>query len=733
MVKQDLYHALKTIAALLVPAVLGLVLFVWGPGRAWEEHLGLAGLFQWRGAITAPREPLLVIIDSNTGGQLGLADKPLYWPRSVYAQALQPLHDAGARVVVFDIFFKTAKGAEDEILAQTMAGLDNVLLFAYLDRQRPLATADGGVVALREQLQLPLPLLADSALATAPFFLPKTPIRVNQVETFRDSAGDQATLPVAALHRWLVDDYITLRNLVIEAQPQLARELPPATRYLQREQFAATLRKLHSVLMRNPTLFRQLQSSLSDGGAGLSALLAVHEAPAYRYLNLYGPPGHLDRINFADLAQGDVDPRRLKDRAVFIGFAESWQPDQVDTFYTVYAGGDGSEHSGVEIAATAFANLLHQQSVQPLSPWLTLILLLVSGLVFSLLTWRLSPRVSGVVSLLMVAGYAVAAYTLFARSYLWLPWVVPLLIQLPLALLIGWYKHHGDVNRQRARISAAFGYYLPEDAVQRLLSAASPTALESRAMFGVCLASDGEQYTALAEQKTPQELASYINAYYEKLFAPVRAGGGIISDVEGDAMMALWTHMTRDCALSHKACAAALAIQKNLAEAGSKAMPTRIGLHAGEIALGAIGALDHFEYRAVGDMVNTASRIQNLNKRLGTRILVSGRVVEDVNEFFFRSLGRFQLAGKQQVIDIYELVDYYTAMSDEREYLYRYFDDGIKLVQKHAFDEALPLFQHFLSLSPGDGPANFYREFCEKMRGDAGGELWQGVFVLGKT
>ena len=108
------------------------------------------------------------------------------------------------------------------------------------------------------------------------------------------------------------------------------------------------------------------------------------------------------------------------------------------------------------------------------------------------------------------------------------------------------------------------------------------------------------------------------------------------------------------------ACGAAIEIAIALREfrqtLGKPALPTRIGLHAGEIFLGNIGGARHFEYRPVGDIVNTATRIEGMNKYLGTKILVSAEVCSAVNGFLTRNLGMFLLAGKTRPVNVHELV-----------------------------------------------------------------------------
>src|SRR5690606_3451381 len=157
---------------------------------------------------------------------------------------------------------------------------------------------------------------------------------------------------------------------------------------------------------------------------------------------------------------------------------------------------------------------------------------------------------------------------------------------------------------------------------------------QGQLLDGICLETDAEHYTALAESSSPQKLRDLMNRYYEVVFEPVRARGGHISNVIGDSVLAIWTGSRLDRELRTNVCRGALDIVRNVPrfnlQHGRAPLPTRIGIHGGPMCLGHVGAVNHYEYRAVGDIVNAATRLEALNKDLGTGILASGMVVEDL-------------------------------------------------------------------------------------------------------
>jgi len=151
-----------------------------------------------------------------------------------------------------------------------------------------------------------------------------------------------------------------------------------------------------------------------------------------------------------------------------------------------------------------------------------------------------------------------------------------------------------------------------------------------------------------------------MNRYYETMFRPVKEHGGVVSNLAGDSMLAIWVSGTPDAALRDKACLAAIDINRAVHGLYGPSEPhrlnTRIGLHYGDIFLGNIGGGDHYQHSVMGDIVNTASRIEGLNKHLGTRVLVSAEVIDRLGGLLSRELGGFRLKGKTSAIVIHELV-----------------------------------------------------------------------------
>ncbi len=145
---------------------------------------------------------------------------------------------------------------------------------------------------------------------------------------------------------------------------------------------------------------------------------------------------------------------------------------------------------------------------------------------------------------------------------------------------------------------------------------------------------------ALWEKLNPQELRGLLGKYFNALFTPVRHNGGLIVDLRGNSILAIWKAPQDELGLRKRACFAALDIAKSIdrfnQEVGSYCLPTRIGLHWGQFTIGAGRAVDYAESGPAGEVVDTAFRVEGLNKYMGTTIAVTGDVIQGLeNPPFF--------------------------------------------------------------------------------------------------
>jgi adenylate cyclase len=733
----------------ILVAAVGLLVYFGLFGFDLEENLGLDLMLRAQGQKPAPPEVVVINLDKASADRLGLPVQLREWPRTVHAKLVDRLAAAGASVIAFDVYFKEAHSREeDDALAGAISAAGNVVLYAYLQREAvDFSSSERGSSRSFnvERLISPTETIAASAVASAPFALPKSKVKVSQFWTFRGSAGDAPTLPAVVLQLYVLDAYDEFKRLLRAVRAEAADALPvDRQQVLLNQELAGLMDRLRAMFLQSPELGGALLDRLHSDPALLSepemrrrlaAMIRLYQAGNLHYLNFYGPPGSITTVPYADILQMQGSPVDLAGKVVFVGQSERYQPNQTDGFYTVYSQRDGLDLSGVEIAATAFANLLGNSTVRPLNPALYISLIVAYGLLAAILSQRSSALRSIALSVTLPAAYGSAAFALFQTHQLWLPVAVPLLIQSPIALVAGLAIGYWTANRERNRVRRAFGHYLPDKAVDKLLRTSGPMHAHREIQYGICLATDGENYTRLAESMTPDALQAYMNRYYESLFEPVRRHGGIVSDVVGDGMLAIWSAAEGDASLRAQACLAAVEIADSVERfnaANEEPLPTRIGLHAGELALGNLGAGDHYEYRAVGDIVNTASRIEGVNKTLHTRILVSRAAIEGIEGFAARELGSFRLVGKEQPVTLYELLGRSGQVEGALEGLLPDFSRGLAAYRERQWQQAVGIFESILQSAPADGPARFYLELCREHALQPPPGSWNPVVYLNR-
>ncbi len=212
--------------------------------------------------------------------------------------------------------------------------------------------------------------------------------------------------------------------------------------------------------------------------------------------------------------------------------------------------------------------------------------------------------------------------------------------------------------RERERIRETFGRYVDESVAATILERQG----EVNGVIGdaTILFTDIEGFTTIAEYLTPQELVSALNEYLETVLAPIRAHGGVVNTFIGDGLFASF-NMPLLC--EDHACAAvraAIDIQRavNGQTFGDQgvALATRVGISTGPVIGGSIGAGQRMSYTLLGDTVNLAARLEELNKHHGTRILVSQSTRDLCGErFAFDALGHVPVRGRSEAIAIFSV------------------------------------------------------------------------------
>lgn len=738
-----------------VTGAVGLLVSVFPFAVDLEENFGLEMLFHLRGVRQPPSDVVIVGIDKPSADRLGLPNDPRKWPRSLHARLTEILAREGAAVIGFDVIFEEPRSdGEDKAFANAIREARKVVLCERIKTEKvPLTGGRGSSQGDLSVVKLipPIKALEQSAAALAPFPLPKVPFKVSQYWTFKTGAGDTPTLPVVAFQFYAMGIYDEFIHSLVKVSPypiEKARFSKDAA--IESRSVGRLISGVRDIFEKDPSssarMFEEVSRSkfLSSDGKKLklmTSLIDMYQSANSRYLNFYGPPRTITTIPYYQVLDLDEDragnPRPdFKGKAVFVGLSELVQPEQKDGFNTVFTQSDGLDISGVEIVATAFANLVEDMPLRPLSLPSHVATILLWGVAVGMLSRLFSTTVAA----LSVAGlsvlYFVGAEYQFKNAGVWYPIVIPLFLQTSLAFYGALLWKYVDSTKERQNIRNALGYYLPNEVIHGLEKNMVDIKESRQLVYGICLSTDAEQYTSLCESMEPDELSSFMNRYYEAVFDPVKKHEGVVSNVIGDSMLALWVAPRPGAELRNKACLAALDIVESIhgfnRSNENYRLPTRIGLHSGRIVLGSLGAIDHYEYRPIGDIVNTATRIEGLNKYLGTQLLISDEMAQQLDGLITREIGKFLLAGKSRPLVVHELVSRAENVHQRQRDICQVFSMALDAFRRQAWDEAINEFNQAIGISGGDGPSHFYIKLCLQYRNNPPGDSWNGVVHMDK-
>ena len=221
----------------------------------------------------------------------------------------------------------------------------------------------------------------------------------------------------------------------------------------------------------------------------------------------------------------------------------------------------------------------------------------------------------------------------------------------------------GEVNRmvkglqERELIRNTFGKYVNPKVVNHILK--DNINLDGEVRTATILVTDIAGYTTLSEKLPPKEIVQTLNEYFTELVGVIQEHGGIVNKFIGDAIFAIFNVPVEDPHHARNAIHAALEIQK-ITETRTfgkgKKLHTRIGINSGVVLAGNIGSGDRMEYTVIGDEVNVASRLEQLNKQFGTNLLIGENtylLVKD--EFSCVHLGEIQLKGRELLTRVYRV------------------------------------------------------------------------------
>ncbi len=620
-------------------------------------HLVELKVFDALSVATAPRHSALPItIVGIDAESIAMVDKPWPWAPDVYADAVNRLAQAKAAVIGIDLVLADTGSGKDAVLANSIRQAGNVVLAAEH------SFAESATVRQWRRIE-PAPALL-SAGATA---------------------GD--------------------RDLTLD-KDAVVRQFPETEASFWRRTVQALL-KARPGMVTDPVM---------PAGAMMRHLGPARTYPYVSYAQVLG-------------AAPVLPPNFFEDQVVLIGrdirATLNANASQGENFATPFLTTSGVLTPDVEIQATLLENALMGQAVVPASmPMNLLALTLALALAgFALLFWH--PVRSSVALLAIALAVAGASAWLFANQGIWLYTALPLL-----GLLMSFGIMGAEAYRaERRRVSAlrnSFAKYVSADLVDEIVANEGQIALGGERRELTVLFCDLSNFTVMCESMAPETVADVVNLYANEMTRAIMGNGGTVDKFIGDAVMAFWGAPLRDEDQAEHAVKAALAMCKALEaaqprfrELGAHHVALRIGLHSGPAIVGNMGSDLRFEYTALGDTVNLASRLEGANKAYGTPILLSGATAAKLkSQDGVRRVDRIRVKGKQVAVDVF-------TPCDSRRVV-----DATELAWeawlRRDWDTAESEWSGMLALDPYDGVSSLFLSRLPEVRGAELPPEWDG-------
>ncbi len=277
---------------------------------------------------------------------------------------------------------------------------------------------------------------------------------------------------------------------------------------------------------------------------------------------------------------------------------------------------------------------------------------------------------------------------------------------------------------QMSRGLSSFQKFLPTELVRTLVSQGIEARPGGRPRAITVMFTDLVGFTRLSET-LGDKIVPILADYLGRMSRLVHDGGGTVDKFIGDAVMAFWGAPQDDPDHAVHACRTALACQRmmpglaHLTQAhGLPPLAMRVGLNSGTVLVGNIGSEERLNYTAIGDPVNLASRLEAMNKRYGTQIIIGEATrAAAANAIVARRLDRVAVYGRQAGEWIYELL----AMAGEPgadgfAHWVAAYESGLDRFARRDWDGAIRAFETVIELRGDDPPSRLFVERCRGFR-----------------
>lgn len=328
-----------------------------------------------------------------------------------------------------------------------------------------------------------------------------------------------------------------------------------------------------------------------------------------------------------------------------------------------------------------------------------------------------------------------------SKAALWVLSIFGIATSLVLAIFVGYTRYSAEVLADSQKkdleyqktLTSAYERFFPREFLDLLgkknildVQLGDQSEKTMAVMF-----SDIRNFTTILEKKSTSESFKFINDFMGRAGPVVREHFGFIDKYIGDSIMALFPKA--DHALDASVKMLSQLKQEALNPENLSKIPIEIGigLHYGPLMVGTVGEVQRMDGTVFSDVVNSASRLESLNKAYGTSLLISDTFLnnlENKTKYRIRFIDQVYVKGKSNSIKIYEVFDIDSPeIVRIKEQIRDKYQTAVDLYQKQQFQDALNLLQECQAALPQDLPVQIYIRRCNKWLAEAPKEGWDPV------
>lgn len=650
------------------------------------------------------------------------------WSRTVMADLTDKLGQAGAATIAFDVLFAepdrtspevlvaAAPAARREAVLQALGGAESHdAVFADTLARHPSVLA----ASLHDQpTQEPFPMRAGLAVAgddPAPF-LRNFPGAATSLPVLSDAARGVGFI------NWLPDG------------DQVVRRVPLLLRHNAEIAPALSLEALRVALGASTYVVRAANAS---GAAGFGANTGLNglkvgpleiptdaEGQIWLRFRAYNPD---EAIPAWRVVRGDFAPETFAGTIVLIGASA---PGLMDLRATPL----DASIPGVELHRQVLEQVLSERFLTrpDFAPGIELIVALIAVLILALAAPRFGPPTNAGIALALVACMWIGCYLLFERGGFLFDPVFPTLAALLFGAVATTYFYQ-RTEQQRVGIRRAFSQYVAPSVVRQLTAHPERLKLGGEVRDLTILVCDIRNFSAIAERLNAEELTTFINEFLTPLSDIIIENGGTIDKYMGDAILAFWNAPLDQPDHAQRACRAALQMLgrmddlnrgwRRTAEAAGRPFEDiriGIGVNSGECCVGNLGSERRFDYSAIGDAVNIASRLEGLSKIYGLSLLISEETRQHAHDIDFIEADLVRLKGRSTATKVFTVMPGETGAPDAHESFLAAFREG-------RFADAGPLLQQAADAA---SPAlkSLYVVYGQRLAAAPATTSWDGIY-----